>query len=177
MEQKQPLISEQLQVYGDFVESMSKANFALLSKETFSLDLTKLDKDAACLRGLDLEKPEAAREGRHSLEPQVLRVKSIRFVDAQEEAAILKQRDAQMAAQAKTPTGDSTDLKSDLGILALSEVVFDRTHHFAILKYIFLCGSHCNSGAILVLEKVDSKWVGTTRRPCSFVPTQDNPRS
>jgi hypothetical protein len=176
-EQKGPLTSDQLQVYGDFVESMSKANFAFLSSETFPLDLTKLDKDAACVRGVDLENPEAARKSRHLLEPQVLRGKSIRLVGTQEESEILKQLDADTAAQTKSSKADSADMKSDLGILALSEVVFDKTRRFAVLKYVFLCGSHCNSGAILVLEKVDSHWLGTTRRPCAFVPTQDVPRS
>jgi isochorismate hydrolase len=48
--------------------------------------------------------------------------------------------------------------------------------HFAALKYVFLCGSRCNSAAIRVLEKVDTQWTTQNRRPCSFAMNRDNPQ-
>ena len=60
---------------------------------------------------------------------------------------------------------DASGMMADLGVLALSEIAFDETHHFAVMRYAFICGSHCNSGAILVLEKVGSRWTATTRAP------------
>ncbi len=169
------LTSERLQVYADFIESFSKTNFKSLSNRTFPLDLSGVDKYAACLQGLKLEGSEDARKTVHLLGPEVLRGKTIRRVEAQEEGPILKQRDSDTTMR-RTGPGKDASATTDPGILTLSEIVFDKSHHFAVLKYVFLCGSRCNSGAILALEKVGSQWTGTTRRPCSFVLNQDNPR-
>lgn len=166
------LTAEELQVYGDFVESTSKGHFSFLSDRTFPLDLSKLPKKSVCLRGVEIEGAEATGKANHALGPEVLRSTTIRLVNAQRESAILRQRDADGANLQK----DATGMMADLGVLALSEIAFDKTHHFAVIRYVFICGSHCNSGAILVLEKVGSRWTGTTRRPCKFVPTQDDPR-
>lgn len=173
---KAPLTSEQLQVYGDFIESFSKMNFKSVSNRTFPLDLSSVGKDAACLQGLQLESTDESRKAVHSLSPEVLRGHPIHLIGEQEESAILKQRDADVAAHGADSTTDASGMTKDPGVLALSEIAFDKSHHFAVLKYVFLCGSHCNSGAILVLEKVGARWTGTTRRPCSFAVNRDNPR-
>jgi hypothetical protein len=171
--QETPLTSEESQVYSDFIESFSKTNFKFLSRATFPLDLSGVAKDAACLQGLQLE--GAYKGTMHSLVPEVLRGHSIHLVDEKEEVAILKQRDGDSEArEANSKTNSGTT--KDPGVLALSEVIFDKSHHFAVLKYAFLCGSHCNSAAILVLENVGAGWVATTRRPCSFAVNRDNPR-
>jgi hypothetical protein len=173
---KAPLTSDQSQVYGDFIESLTKTNFKFLSNRTFPLDLSSVGKDAACLQGLQLEGADKSRSTVHSLSPDVLRGHPIQFIGEQEESAILKQRDADAAAHSADSIKGASDMTKDPGVLALSEIAFDKSDHFAVLKYVFLCGSHCNSGAVLVLEKVGSQWTGTTRRPCSFVVNRDNPR-
>jgi hypothetical protein len=173
---KAQLTSEQLQVYGDFIESLTKTNFKSVSSSTFPLDLSSVGKDAACLQGLQLEGADESGSAVHSLSPDVLRRHPINLIGEREELAILKQRDADAAALEGHSAKDAAGMTKDPGVLALSEVAFDKSHHFAVLKYVFLCGSHCNSGAILVLEKVGSRWTGTARRPCSFVVNRDNPR-
>lgn len=160
------LSDEQVKVYGDFIDFFIKANFDSLLDKTFPLDLSGVDKDAACMRGLQLEDTHGPIV-MHSLGPNVLRGHPIPLVDEQEESAILKQKDA----NAVIPGG----LTKDPGILALSEIAFDKSHRFAVMKYVFLCGSHCNSGAILVLEKQGLRWIGKTRRPCSFTINHKNP--
>jgi len=171
------LSSEQLQVYGDFIDSFSKMNFKFLSNTTFSLDLSTIRKDAACLQGIQLQDAEKTGKVVHSLDLQVLRGHSIRLIGEHEELAILKQRDAQIAAHGTDSVMDASGMTRDPGMLELSELNFDKTGHFAILKYVFLCGSHCNSGAILVLKKVGSRWTGTTRRACSVIVNDEHPRS
>lgn len=168
---KSSLSAEELQVYGDFVESMSNGHFSFLLDKTFPLDLSNLPRDSACLRGVKLEDAKVAGKGNHTLGPQVLRSKVIRLVSAQQESAILRQRDADGANSQK----DASGMMADLGVLALSEIAFDKTHRFAVIRYVFICGSQCNSGAILVLEKVGSQWTGVTRRACKFMPRQDDP--
>jgi hypothetical protein len=173
---KAQLTSERLQVYGDFIESFSKTNFKFLSNRTFPLDLSSLGKDAACLQALQLEGMEESSKAVHSLGPEVLREHSIHLISEQEESTILKRRDADVAAHGADSTKRAPGVTKDPGVLALSEIAFDKSHHFAVLKYVFLCGSQCNSGAILVLEKMGSQWASTTRRPCSFAVNRDNPR-
>jgi hypothetical protein len=165
-----------LQVYGDFIDSFSKMNFKSLSSRTFPLELSALGKDATCLKGLQFESAEESSKTLHSLGPELFRGHPIRVVDAQEESAILRQRDIDVAAHGKNSGTGVSEVTTDPGVLALSEIVFDKTHRFAVLKYVFLCGSRCNSGAVLVLEKVGSQWTGKTRRPCSFALNRDNPR-
>jgi hypothetical protein len=36
------------------------------------------------------------------------------------------------------------------------------------LKYLFVCGPHCASGATLVPEKANSEWTVSSRRPCAI---------
>ena len=175
---KSQLTSEQVQVYADFTESFSKMNFKFLSNRTFPLNLSSIGKDPVCVRGLQLEGTEESSNAVHSLGPEVLRGHSIRIVNEQEESAVLKQRDSDGAAHGVDSTKETSSMTKDPGILALSEIAFDKTHHFAVVKYVFLCGSHCNSGAILVLEKVGTRWTAI-RRPCngSVVVNGANPRS
>jgi hypothetical protein len=163
------LTSEQQEVYGDFIKSFSKMGFKYLSYRTFPLQLSSVGKDSPCLQGIQLDGAAESSNPVHLLNQELLRGQPIHLVSEQEELSLLKQRDA------KPETADTNGAK-DPGILALSEIAFDKSHRFAVLKYVFLCGSHCNSGAILVMEKVGSQWTGTTRRPCSFVLNNENPR-
>jgi hypothetical protein len=173
---KAVLTPEELQVYGDFIDSFSKTNFKFLSDKTFPLDLSGFGKDAPCLQGIQLEEANDSVNATHQLVPEVLRGHAIHFADAQEEVVILKWRDADVAAHGSESAMDTSGMTRDPGVLALSEIVFNKSHDFAILKYVFLCGSHCNSGAILALEKVGSRWSGKTRRACTFALNRDNHR-
>jgi hypothetical protein len=172
------LSSERAQVYADFIDSFSRTSFKLLSNRTFPLDLSVVANDAVCLQGVHLEATGKSAEAAHSLGPEVLRNHSIRIISEQDELTALKQRDKTRASGTADSDGDGSGTPRDPGILALSEITFDTTHHFAVIKYVFLCGPHCNSGAILVLEKVGNRW-SARRRPCdgsAFV-NGENPRS
>ena len=81
-----------------------------------------------------------------------------------------------MAEHGSDSVVDASGMPKDPGVLALSEIVFDESHRFAVLKSVFLCGTHCSAATILVMEKVGSGWTGTTRRPCSFAVNRENPR-
>lgn len=170
--------SEQVQVYADFIDYFGRTGFKLLSNKTFPLNLSIVAKDAVCLQGIHLEAKGKSGEIVHSLGPEVLRDHPIRIIGEQDELAALKQRDKSGATGRTDSGGDSSDIPSDPGILALSEIIFDTTHQFAVLKYTFLCGVHCNSGGILVLQKVGDRW-SAKRRPCNgsvFINSAD-PRS
>lgn len=172
------LTPEQVQVYADFIDSFSQTGFRVLLNRTFSLSLSVVAKDAACLQGVHLETVGKSGEGGHLLGPEVLRNHSIRIIREQDESAALKQQDTSSATRGTDSGRNGSGTPRDPGILALSEIIFDPTHQFAVIKYVFLCGPHCNSGAILVLEKVGDRW-SAKRRPCngSVFVNVANPRS
>lgn len=65
-------------------------------------------------------------------------------------------------------TSDDKVTKDKSYYVALSEIAFDTKHQFAVLKYLFVCGQRCVSGATLVMEKMDGKWAVNSRRPCAM---------
>jgi hypothetical protein len=172
---KTPLTSEQQQVYADFIDIMSSnKNFNLISNRTYPFDSSILEKNAPCLRNLQLQNPEEAKNAYHSIDPGVLRGKSIRLVGTDEESTILKQRDLYVSSHPDSAKNVSMQ-DTYLGVAEFSELVFDKTHRFALLKYVLRYGTHFNGGGILVLEKVDSHWIGNTRFACKFLMNSEHP--
>ena len=41
-----------------------------------------------------------------------------------------------------------------LNFLIFSEIAFNAKHTFTIVKYLLVCGEHCDSGATLVMKKL-----------------------
>jgi hypothetical protein len=164
---KAPLTADQQQVYADFIESMSSSKrFRIVSATTYPFDISVLDKNAPCLKDLKLQDPKNAQKTIHLLDPDILRKNPVRLVNADEEAGILRRKDAEAAAHPNAKEASIDDV--DPGVLELSEIVFDKSRHFAVLKFVYRAGSHSNIADILVLEKLDSHWVGTARRPCKW---------
>jgi len=169
-----PPTSEQAQVYGDFLEQFSKVRFGFLADRTFYFERARIKKNAPCLKGLRFSLEDPPAPTLHSLDSSVLRGRSIPVVNEQEELAILSKRDANRTSDDGGLTGNS-GTANDLGIMALSEITFDKSHNYALLRYVILCGSHCNSGSTLVLERVDSKW-RVVRPACNVSINEASPR-
>jgi hypothetical protein len=55
------------------------------------------------------------------------------------------------------------------GLFFLSEIAFDREHMHALVRFSFVCGSLCGSGATTLFEKVGSQWKRTDRTCGSWV--------
>jgi hypothetical protein len=148
------LSSERVQVYADLIDSFTRTGLKLLSSKTFPLNLSVVANDAVCLQGVHLESTDESAEATHLLGAEVLRGRSIRIISKEDESAALKQQQNKDGATSRTnSSGNGSTKPTDPGILALSEIIFDTTHQFAVIKYVFPCGPHCNSGAIVVLEK------------------------
>jgi hypothetical protein len=169
------LSAEQLQVYSDFLEQFSNLNFQFLAEHTFYFERARVKESAPCLKGLQFSNEPLPVGTRHSLNPSVLRGRSIPIVSEQEESAILRKRDANSASSGDGSTTPHSPLAKDLGVLALSEITFDKSHNYALVRYVLLCGSHCNSGSVLVLERVGSKWK-SVRPACNVAINEENPR-
>ena len=54
--------------------------------------------------------------------------------------------------------GSSVDSGFSHGLMTLSAVVFDTTHHTAALKYSFVCGGLCGNGGTVIFIKTSHGW-------------------
>jgi len=156
-----PLSEEQLSVYRGFLDKFSTLNFNQLSSMTIRFDFKGFPETRPCLKGIDLEDASAALNTVHILGDEITKGRELRLVTPSELSTILD----------RDPIS-STD--KNLGVLVLSEVVFDANHRYAVLKYEFVCGNRCGSGATLVMEKIDGRWTISSRPPCAaFVGSSD----
>lgn len=167
------LSSEQLQVYGDFLDEFSALHFKRLANRTAPLTSDDLPEGSACIRGLSLENQSRGGKALHQFDSEISKGRDINLVDPIAQAKTLQQMDEERSAQNAQSTGKSgksTDIiASEYGFLALSEIVFDKNHQFAVLKYMYFCGARCKQGSTLVMEKVGTSWTAKTRRPCTMI--------
>ncbi len=159
---------EQLQAYSDFLDQLTGTHFKYLSDTTFALDLSGVKLTDPCLKGIELWGFTEARRTVHTFGPGFAQGKPFKLVSTAEQEVILRQKDADLAAKGAARKGGDASGAFDAGVLSLSEVAFDKGGRFAIIEYAFRCGTHCKSGATLVLEKVGGRWSGKARRPCAM---------
>ena len=117
-----------------------------------------------CMKGIDLDDLSGAANSFHVLPSAVLPSKGTKLVDSRDQAAIVRQNDLGGTTRARKVTEDTVKEVFASGLFSMSEIVFDKTHHYAIVSYAFLCGSLCGNGAGLVLEKDGNEWKITSRQ-------------
>lgn len=159
-----PLTEEQLSVYRGFLDKFGALHIKNLSKITLPLDFDGFPEGRPCLTGIELENPSDALKTAHAFGPEITKGRELNLVDPLEQIKLLRQRDMASANQPKQ-AGQSGD---DLNFLIFSEIAFNTKHTFAVVKYLLVCGEHCDSGATLVMEKVDGRWTTSSRRPCAM---------
>ncbi len=62
-----------------------------------------------------------------------------------------------VSAEAADET-DTVEADSKSGILRMSEILFDSTHHLAALRYSYHCGGLCGRGGTVVFVNDNGKW-------------------
>jgi hypothetical protein len=155
-----PLTEEQLSVYRGFLDKFGALHIKNLSKITLPLDFKGFPEGRPCLTGIELENPSEALKTAHVFGPEITKGRELNLVDPLEQTKLLKQQDTSSANQA-------AQSGNDLNFLIFSEIAFDTKHEFAVVKYLLVCGEHCDSGETLVMEKVDGRWTTSSRRPCA----------
>jgi len=158
-----PLTEEQLGVYRGFLNKFSALQIRNLSRITLPLDFNGFPEGRPCLTGIELENPAEALKTAHAFGPEITSGRALNLVDPVEQTKLLKQRDT-ISANQQTRAAQSGN---DLNFLVFSEIAFDTKHKFAVVKYLLVCGEHCDSGATLVMEKIDGRWTTSSRRPCA----------
>jgi hypothetical protein len=159
---RSPFSEEQLSVYRGFLDMLSVLHSRNLSTVSVPFDFTGFPETRPCLNGIELENVSEAQRIIHAFGPEITKGRDLKLVDRHEQIKLLKQRDASPTVQKEKLTAES-----ELNFLTLSEIVFDKKHHFAVVKYLLRCGEHCASGTVRVMENVDGKWVVSSRPACA----------
>jgi hypothetical protein len=168
-----PLNAERVRVYGDFLDIFSSLHFRRIANQTAPFAPSDLPQGSPCVHGMVLENQSSARRVLHRFGPEIISGRDLILVDPIEQARILEQKEIEGKSHGDKSQEElikmTERVASDYGFLALSEIVFDQTHRFAVLKYLYFCGSRCKQGGTLVMEKVGSSWTASTRRPCTTI--------
>jgi hypothetical protein len=164
---RSPFSEEQLSVYRGFLDMLSVLHSRNLSTVSIPFDFTGFPETRPCLNGIELENVSEAQRTTHTFGPEIMKGRDLKFVDRQEQIKLLKQRDASPTVPKEKLTAESKQTGSELNFLVLSEIVFDKKHQFAVVKYLLICGEHCASGTVRFMEKVDGKWVASSRPACA----------
>lgn len=168
-----PLDAEQVRVYRDFLDIFSALHFRRLANQTAPFVPADLPPGSPCVDGIVLQDQSSARRILHRFSADILNGRDLQLVDPIEQARILEQKEAEAKSHGEKSKEElvkiTERIASDYGFLALSEIAFDQTKKFAVLKYLYFCGSRCKHGGTLVMEKVGSSWTANTRKPCTTV--------
>ena len=122
-------------------------------------------KNGECVKGIELDNLETVSSTYDELPPAVLAGKNMKLVDPDKQAKIVKSNDPDRTmAKGKSVDNAVRDAFST-ALFSMSEIAFDKDHHYAVVGYRFWCGALCGHGRTLVFRKVGTEW-GKTNRIC-----------
>ena len=120
------------------------------------------------MAGMQLENVFEAMRTAHTFGSDFVRGTELRLVNPLDQAKLFEEKESLSSGQTRGASKDIPKMDSNLSFYVLSEIVFDTKHHFAVLKHLEICGQICVTGGTLVMEKVNDKWVVSSRRPCAM---------
>jgi hypothetical protein len=162
------LTTEELQVYRallNLLNSVPKTQVKNLANQTSPFDISDVPEGSVCLEGIEFENPSQGSRTMHSFGAEITKGMALKLVDPPEQVKILQQKDS--ASPKQKHAEDSAKGSSESGLLVVSEIAFDKKHQFAVLNYVFSCGSQCKYEITRVLEKVGGEWTTPVRRVCT----------
>jgi len=164
---KRPLTPEQLGIYSDYLHHVYRpprdsfdpkvialSDFTMLRPQ-YQYNPTSRVRDE-CLKEIG-NLPEGTEF--HLLPEELNQPGKIELVDARTH----RKREPNKVPNAplnEMPAGEDPQHP----VLLLSEIAFDRTHHFAAFDYSYQCGGDCGNGGPVLYEKHEGQWVRSPRR-------------
>ena len=116
-----------------------------------------------CLKGVELENLSSTSNSYHELPADVLPSKGMRLVDPKRQGKIVHSNDPSNMIRKGEPVKDAVEAAFSTGLFSMSEIAFDKGHHFAAVRYSFWCGSLCGHGRTLVFQNVKGEWRDANR--------------
>lgn len=134
------LTEDQLGVYSSFLETLSGLHVKNLANRTIRLDLSDLKDDSACLQGIELENSVEARKTTHPFGPEFAKGQELTLVDPFQQLKVIEQEEKHIEVEENAAEPKSAGAKSvpQSSFLLVSEIAFDKTHQYALLKYVLL---------------------------------------
>jgi len=167
-----PLTAEQIAVYQAFLNSYSNGSESSrlnLSNRTYSLDLSEDLGAGGCLKGIEFDKIEHSKSIFHNFDPKNPLAKNITLVDPDEQRKVIRQNDPSRTMREGKSVRNAVEDAFSTGLLSLSEVVFDKTHQFAVMSFGFRCGGLCGHGGTIIFQNSDGHWKRTKRQCGSWI--------
>ncbi len=164
-----PLTTAQLQIYQVFLNSDtngSRSDHIRLSNQTAPLDLTDEKKRGGCLDELEFEESVHPEWIFHKFDPQTTFPANVELVDPKKQSATVRKNDPSRTIKQGKPVDDAVQDAFATGLLTVSEIAFDSTHEYAVMRFSFVCGMLCGHGETLVFRYVDGQWKHANKR-CS----------
>jgi hypothetical protein len=162
---KEPLINEQIEVYRTFLRSYTRGNDAgvtNLANRTSPLDFWPSKGIPECLHGIEFEGLRKAGSTIHIIDSRVIVPGKIVLVNPEKQSKVVKENDPSRNQSKSVDEAVKEAFAS--GMLTLSEISFDKTHHYAVMSFGFVCGMLCGNGRTIVFEKIKGKWRETQRQ-------------
>jgi hypothetical protein len=101
-----------------------------------------------CLETVKAEKPKSS--ARPFLKAQFESLPYIMLVNPGQQLEKIKKNDS--------PRVTSQQMAQS-GMLTVSQIWFDKDHHFAVMSFSFYCGRRCGHGSTHIFRKVKGQWV------------------
>jgi hypothetical protein len=151
------LSKDALEIYGDFLDSYvgKNQNKVNLVETTAPFTARPAERDSPCLKHFTAEVLDEKAQTAHTFDASITNGRSVVLIDP----SVTKIVDPADATKKGVPMDEALKEAFAAGQLRLSEIVFDKSHKYAIFSYSFHCGRLCGSGGTVLLVKVDKKWV------------------
>ena len=164
-----PLSADEVAIYRAVLRQYvsHQAGSLNVSATTYPLDSTSPINhvsDGECLKGITLENLDKVSRSFHDLSADVLPGKNTRLVDPSKQRKIVTGNDPDKTMREGKSVDTAVTDAFATALFSMSEIAFDKEHHYAVVSYRFWCGSLCGNGATLVFEKVGGEWKRTDRR-------------
>lgn len=159
----QPLTADQIAIYRTFLFSYARDWHTPVNLADLTAEFQSDDSDLhSCLRGFALpSKPTKV----HRFSSEFVDLKKIRMIDP----VTHKISDPGIAIRRGESVDQAVSAGFQAGVLTLSEIVFDPTHHFAAFSYSFHCGMLCGNGATVIFELKNGAWKSSKRQCVSWI--------
>jgi hypothetical protein len=163
-----PLGADEVAIYNAILQQYSANDSGAVNVSATTVPLNPdsptsgLSRDG-CLQGIQLENLYAASHSFHELPPEVLNGTKAELVDPKKHSKIARANDPERTTRQGKSVEDAVRGAFATGLFSMTEIVFDKDRHYAVVSYSFWCGSLCGHGKTLVFEKTNVLWRNANR--------------
>ena len=160
---KDRLTAEQVAVYRAFLRFYAKGSDRVLyvANSTDWLDVSDVKEDADCSRSfgqIEFDDSKGSGPTTHRLDSSLAIARHIALVDSASQSEKIRQNDPSKTMREGKPVDRAVSDAFASALLTLSEIVFDKNHHKAVMSFSFSCGKLCANTAIVMLKQVGRHW-------------------